>query len=120
MVSFGLEDFAKRYGTLTPSQFVDVVALVGDKSDNIPGRVGLSFFFFLFVVHLLMRFLKFCAIFITGVTGIGEVNAVQLITEYGSLEELLSNVDRVKQGHIKEVLVLSSFDCNTKGKKYLC
>lgn len=37
MVSFGLEDFAKRYGTLTPSQFVDVVALVGDKSDNIPG-----------------------------------------------------------------------------------
>ncbi|CAO2821251.1 unnamed protein product [Amaranthus hypochondriacus] len=66
MVSFGLEDFAKRYGTLTPSQFVDVVALVGDKSDNIPG-----------------------------VTGIGEVNAVQLITEFGSLEELLSNVDKV-------------------------
>ncbi|XP_010672305.2 uncharacterized protein LOC104888894 isoform X1 [Beta vulgaris subsp. vulgaris] len=78
MVSFGLEDFAKRYGTLTPSQFVDVVALVGDKSDNIPG-----------------------------VTGIGEVNAVQLITEYGSLEELLSNVDRVKQGHIKEALISS-------------
>lgn len=37
MVSFGLEDFAKRYGALKPFQFVDVVALAGDKSDNIPG-----------------------------------------------------------------------------------
>ncbi|CAO2822743.1 unnamed protein product [Amaranthus hypochondriacus] len=79
MVSFGLEDFAKRYGTLTPSQFVDVVALVGDKSDNIPG-----------------------------VTGIGEVNAVQLITEFGSLEELLSNVDKVRQDHIREALISST------------
>lgn len=42
----------------------------------------------------------------TGVTGIGEVNAVQLITEFGSLEELLSNVDKMQQGHIKEVQVL--------------
>lgn len=41
MVSFGVEDFAKRYGTLSPSQFVDVVALVGDKSDNIPGWFGM-------------------------------------------------------------------------------
>jgi len=40
MVSFGLEDFAKKYGALKPSQFVDVVALVGDKSDNIPGWLG--------------------------------------------------------------------------------
>ncbi|XP_057545256.1 uncharacterized protein LOC130824324 isoform X2 [Amaranthus tricolor] len=79
MVSFGLEDFAKRYGTLSPSQFVDVVALVGDKSDNIPG-----------------------------VTGIGEVNAVQLITEFGSLEELLSNVDKVRQDHIREALISST------------
>lgn len=38
MVSFGVEDFAKRYGTLEPSQFVDVLALVGDRSDNIPGN----------------------------------------------------------------------------------
>lgn len=37
MSSFGMEDFAKKYGTLEPSQFVDVVSLVGDKSDNIPG-----------------------------------------------------------------------------------
>lgn len=75
MVSFGLEDFAKKYGTLKPSQFVDVVALVGDKSDNIPG-----------------------------VPGIGDVHGVQLITEFGSLEELLSNVDKVQQDHIREAL----------------
>lgn len=37
MASFGVEDFARRYGALKPSQFVDVVALAGDKSDNIPG-----------------------------------------------------------------------------------
>lgn len=38
MVSFGMEDFAKKYGALEPSQFVDVVSLVGDKCDNIPGN----------------------------------------------------------------------------------
>ncbi|KAJ0092805.1 hypothetical protein Patl1_26703 [Pistacia atlantica] len=37
MVSFGMEDFAKKYGGLKPSQFVDVIALVGDAADNIPG-----------------------------------------------------------------------------------
>uniref|UniRef100_A0A0E0CXF9 5'-3' exonuclease domain-containing protein n=1 Tax=Oryza meridionalis TaxID=40149 RepID=A0A0E0CXF9_9ORYZ len=39
MVSFGVEDFVKRYGALKPSQFVDVVALSGDKADNIPGSL---------------------------------------------------------------------------------
>lgn len=37
MVSFGMEDFAKKYGELKPSQFVDVIALIGDSADNIPG-----------------------------------------------------------------------------------
>ncbi|GKV29245.1 hypothetical protein SLEP1_g38186 [Rubroshorea leprosula] len=37
MVSFGMEEFAERYGDLKPSQFVDVVALMGDSADNIPG-----------------------------------------------------------------------------------
>lgn len=36
-----MEDFAKKYGSLKPSQFVDIVALVGDQSDNIPGHIAL-------------------------------------------------------------------------------
>lgn len=37
MVSFGMEEFAEKYGGLKPSQFVDLTSLMGDKSDNIPG-----------------------------------------------------------------------------------
>lgn len=45
MFSFGMEDFAKKYGTLKPSQFVDVISLVGDKADNIPGSSMLLQYF---------------------------------------------------------------------------
>ncbi|KAL3835095.1 hypothetical protein ACJIZ3_009831 [Penstemon smallii] len=76
MTSFGLEDFAEKYGTLKPSQFVDVISLVGDKSDNIPG-----------------------------VDGIGHVHAVQLITKFGSLENLLQCVDQVDEERIKKMLI---------------
>ncbi|XP_062210474.1 uncharacterized protein LOC133911975 isoform X1 [Phragmites australis] len=79
MVSFGVEDFVKRYGALKPSQFVDVVALSGDKADNIPG-----------------------------VEGIGDVNAVKLITKFGSLENLLKSVDEIEDKRIKQVLISHS------------
>ncbi|XP_016565188.1 DNA polymerase I isoform X3 [Capsicum annuum] len=39
MVSFGMEDFAVKYGGLKPCQFVDLISLIGDKSDNIPGTL---------------------------------------------------------------------------------
>ncbi|CAB41325.1 putative protein [Arabidopsis thaliana] len=39
MASFGMEDFAKKFGNLEPAQFVDIIALAGDKSDNIPGTL---------------------------------------------------------------------------------
>nr|TKV99995.1 hypothetical protein SEVIR_8G080500v2 [Setaria viridis] len=78
MVSFGVEDFVKRYGALKPSQFVDVVALSGDKADNIPG-----------------------------VDGIGDVNAVKLITKFGSLENLLKSVDEVEDERIKQAKLRS-------------
>ncbi|XP_023543411.1 uncharacterized protein LOC111803303 isoform X1 [Cucurbita pepo subsp. pepo] len=79
MVSFGLEDFAEKYGVLEPSQFVDVMSLVGDKSDNIPG-----------------------------VDGIGNVNAVQLITRFGTLENLLQHVDQVEDERIRKMLVTNA------------
>ncbi|KAG8655386.1 hypothetical protein MANES_04G036700v8 [Manihot esculenta] len=75
MVSFGVEDFANLYGELKPSQFADVMALMGDKSDNIPG-----------------------------VEGIGTVHAVQLITKFGTLENLLQCVDQVEGERIREAL----------------
>lgn len=76
MVSFGIEDFAKKYGALKPSQFVDLVSLEGDSSDNIPG-----------------------------VGGIGPVKALKLITKFGSLENLLKCVDQVEEDRIKEALI---------------
>ena len=43
MVSFGVEEFAKEFGNLKPAQFVDIIALAGDKSDNIPGNTHLLY-----------------------------------------------------------------------------
>ncbi|XP_078177267.1 5'-3' exonuclease family protein isoform X2 [Carex rostrata] len=79
MVSFGMEDFQKRFGNLTPSQFVDVISLAGDASDNIPG-----------------------------VEGIGEVKAVNLISKFGSLENLLNSVDQVEEEKLKQALISKS------------
>lgn len=47
MASFGIEDFAKKYGELRPSQFVDIISLVGDKADNIPGFFGVIYWTFI-------------------------------------------------------------------------
>ncbi|CAJ1939351.1 unnamed protein product [Sphenostylis stenocarpa] len=76
MVSFGVEDFANRYGGLKPSQFADMIALSGDRSDNIPG-----------------------------VNGIGDVHAVQLISRFGTLERLLESVDQIKEDRIRKVFL---------------
>lgn len=55
--------FFEKYG-VSPGQFVDVKALMGDASDNIPG-----------------------------VAGIGEKTALKLIAEYGSLDALYEALD---------------------------
>ena len=60
---FDASAFREKYG-VTPSQFVDVKALMGDSSDNIPG-----------------------------VAGIGEKTALQLISRFGSLDEVYANLD---------------------------
>lgn len=61
------------YG-ISPAQFVDLKALMGDQSDNIPG-----------------------------VGGIGEKTALKLIQEYGSLDGVYENIDSIK-GKLKEKL----------------
>ncbi|MFT8348126.1 DNA polymerase I [Clostridium saccharoperbutylacetonicum] len=60
---------------VTPTQFIDVKGLMGDKSDNIPG-----------------------------VPGVGEKTAFKLIKEYGSVEEVMKNIDNIPGKKLKENL----------------
>lgn len=60
---------------VTPNQFIDVKGLMGDKSDNIPG-----------------------------VPGVGEKTAFKLIKEYGSVEEVINNIDNIPGKKLKENL----------------
>ncbi len=68
------EEFEKTYG-IKPSQFVDVKALMGDSSDNIPG-----------------------------VSGIGEKTAFRLIQSSGSLDELYGNAENGYFGQTSSVV----------------
>ncbi|VGT38908.1 DNA polymerase I [Streptococcus pyogenes] len=61
---------------LTPSQFIDLKALMGDKSDNIPG-----------------------------VTKIGEKTGLKLLHEFGSLEGIYDHIDGFKASKMKENLI---------------
>lgn len=63
---FGPVQVKEKMG-ITPAQIVDFKALCGDASDNIPG-----------------------------VRGIGEKTAVQLLTTYGSLEQVYASLDEIK------------------------
>lgn len=60
------EAFVNKYG-IAPSQFIDLKALKGDSSDNIPG-----------------------------VPGIGEKTAIELLKKYGSLDFIYDNLDEIK------------------------
>lgn len=71
---YGEAEFRDKYG-ISPSQFVDVKALMGDPSDNIPG-----------------------------VAGIGEKTALKLIAEYGSLDGVYENLSGISGKSVKEKL----------------
>jgi len=68
------ERVRQRYG-LEPIQTVDLKGLVGDVSDNIPG-----------------------------IRGIGEKTAIKLIQEFGSVESLVENRERVTPPKIKKLI----------------
>ncbi len=59
-----------------PERIVDLLALMGDQSDNVPG-----------------------------VKGIGQQTAVKLIQEFGTIENLYSNIDKVKSDRIRNLLL---------------
>lgn len=64
-----------RYGGLSPAQLRDYKALVGDKSDNIPG-----------------------------VAGVGEKTAVELLQQYGSLEGIYNHLERIEKPRFRSLL----------------
>lgn len=63
----GPQQVCERYGISSPSQVIDLLALEGDASDNIPGCPG-----------------------------VGEKTAAKLIADWGSVENLLDNTDKLK------------------------
>lgn len=69
-------DVFTKYG-VSPSAFIDLKALMGDTSDNVPG-----------------------------VPGIGEVTATKIITAYGSLDNAFANVKDIKPKKASENLAL--------------
>lgn len=60
-------NISEKYGLSNPLQVIDMLALMGDSSDNIPG-----------------------------VEGIGEKTAVKLINQFGSVEELIERREELK------------------------
>ena len=69
------EDVNIKFG-VEPKSVVDVQALAGDSTDNVPG-----------------------------VPGIGVKTAAELIKEYGTLENLLKNANKIKQNKRRETLL---------------
>ena len=61
------EMLCRKYGIDNPAQFIDILTVWGDTSDNIPG-----------------------------IKGIGEVGAAKLISQFGSIEGIYANLDKLK------------------------
>lgn len=68
------ESFREEYG-IDPIRMIDLKALAGDPSDNVPG-----------------------------VKGIGEKTALKLLREHGTLENIYANIDNIK-GAVKDKLI---------------
>lgn len=67
----GVEEVKAKFNIQSPTQVIDMLGLMGDASDNIPGCPG-----------------------------VGEKTAQKLIAQFGSIENLLANTDQLK-GSIK-------------------
>jgi len=69
---WGIPEIQNRFGVERPEQVIDYLGMMGDASDNIPG-----------------------------LPGVGDKTAKKFIAEFGSLEGLLANTDKLK-GKMKE------------------
>jgi DNA polymerase-1 len=70
----GITEICKKYNITRPEQVIDILGLMGDAADNIPG-----------------------------LPNVGEVTAKKLIEEFGSVENVLKNSDKLK-GRLKEIV----------------
>lgn len=70
----GPREVCERYGIQSPSQVIDLLALEGDVSDNVPGCPG-----------------------------VGEKTAAKLIGQFGSVENMLDHADEIKGALRKKV-----------------
>lgn len=68
----GVAEVCKKWEIQNVNQLIDILGLMGDKVDNIPG-----------------------------IPGVGEKTAIQLVKDFGSIENLLQNTDKLK-GKLKE------------------
>jgi DNA polymerase-1 len=71
---FTEETVRDRFG-VPPSQLIEIMGLMGDVVDNVPG------------VH-----------------GVGEKTAIELIAQFGTMEQLFLNLDQVKRVKLREAL----------------
>ncbi|WP_026810300.1 DNA polymerase I [Arenibacter latericius] len=72
---WGIPEIQKRFGVEYPEQVIDYLGMMGDASDNIPG-----------------------------LPGVGDKTAKKFIAEFGSMENLLANTDKLK-GKMKERVI---------------
>ena len=68
----GADEIEEKYSISSPLQVIDLLALMGDSADNFPGCPG-----------------------------VGEKTAAKLIKEFGNVEELIANTDKIK-GKLRE------------------
>jgi DNA polymerase-1 len=72
----GAEHVAEKFHGITPAQLGDVLALMGDSVDNVPG-----------------------------VPGVGPKTAAKLILEHGDLESVLAAAEGMKKGKLRDNLI---------------
>jgi DNA polymerase-1 len=75
---WGPEEVCDQFGVEKPEQVIDFLGLSGDSSDNIPG-----------------------------ITGVGPVTAKKLIAQFGSVENLVENIEQVKNPKLRDKIEAS-------------
>lgn len=68
----GIEEVCKKFDVVSPAQVIDLLGLMGDSADNIPG-----------------------------IPGVGEKTAIKLLKEFHTVENLLENTDKLS-GKLRE------------------